>query len=74
VAVAQTDINRPVAYLDDANRTAKLADWLAKQKWDPSGATAAALTSAGRPTGRTVEFLSRGYPNIVDPMFPDDPR
>jgi hypothetical protein len=80
VAVARTDINRPVVYLDDATRATELADWLAKQKWDPKGATAAALSARyqkdfGRAADRTyVEFLSRDYPNIVDPMFPDDPR
>jgi hypothetical protein len=80
VAVARTDTNRPTVYLDDAKRATELADWLAKQQWDPKGRTAAVLSSLyqadfSKAAGRTyVEFLSREYPNIVDPIFPDDPR
>jgi hypothetical protein len=80
VAVARADTNKPTVYLDDAKRATELADWLAKQKWDPAGATAAALSGRylkdfGKAAhGTYVEFLSRSYPQIVDPIFPDDPR
>jgi hypothetical protein len=80
VAVARTDTNRPTVYLDDAKRSAELADWLAGQHWDPAGRTAAVLTGlyqrdfAGQARRTYIEFLSRAYPNIVDPIFPADPR
>jgi hypothetical protein len=80
VAVARQDTNKPVVYLDDAQRAAELGGWLAKQHWDPNGRTAAALSGLyrkdfGKAAARTfIEFLSHGYPQIVDPIFPDDPR
>jgi hypothetical protein len=78
-AVVRADLNRPVVYLDDAQRAQALGQWLAKQKWDPSGKTAAALSriyaqNFNRTANTYIEFLSVGYPQITDPIFPDDPR
>jgi len=60
-------------------RAQALGKWLAKQKWDPKGATAAALSQLyaqdfNRTATTFIEFLSVGYPDITDPIFPDDPR
>jgi hypothetical protein len=80
VAAERQDLNRPVVLLDDARRSTALAAWLAQQRWDPRGRTAAALASTYRANfpravaGTYIEFLSRGYPQIVDPIFPDDPE
>lgn len=79
VVAERQDLNRPFVLLDDARRASALAAWLAQQHWDPRGRTAAALATAYRANfpraaaGTYIEFLSRGYPQIVDPIFPDDP-
>lgn len=74
---------RPVLHIDDARRNEALGKWLAAQKFDPKGRTAAELSKrfgkseAQFETGRAgtyVQFLTRGYPNAVDPIFPEDPR
>lgn len=79
-AMAVSSDNKPVLYMDDAKRADALGQWLSQQKWDPQGRTASALSALytknfSGAAGRTfIEFLSRGYPQIVDPIFPDDPR
>jgi hypothetical protein len=71
--------NKPTTYLDDSKRATSLASWLEKQHFDPQGRTAAqlsALYAGGRFSAQAaktyINFLSRSYPNIVDPIFPDD--
>ncbi len=73
--------NAPVTHMDDSKRAASLGAWLAKQQFDPLGRTAAQLTALytgskfTRQAAKThLNFLSNGYPNIVDPIFPEDPR
>lgn len=81
VAVDPTD-NRPRArLLNDAQRAQAIAAWLARQRFDPRGRTAQVLGqlyAGGRfqtqMRNTHIALLSRGYPNIVDPIFPDDPR
>lgn len=74
----QTDL--PVAHLDDRQRAAAIGDWLARQRFDTRGRTAAALSALYRRNfarvmaGTWVEFLSHTYPNVVDPIFPEDRR
>lgn len=73
--------NKPVTYLDDPKRASSLATWLAKQQFDPKGRTAAQLSAlyaggsfSAQAAKTYINFLSRSYPNIVDPIFPDDQR
>ena len=73
--------NKPVTYLDDPKRATSLGAWLEKQQFDPKGRSAAQLSAlyAGAnfstQAARThLNFLSRDYPNIVDPIFPEDQR
>jgi hypothetical protein len=77
------DPARPVLHVDEAKRNQALGKWLAAQKFDPKGRTAEVLSKrfgksgeqfeAGR-KGTYVQFLTRDYPNAVDPIFPEDPR
>ena len=74
-------LNRPFLALRNQNLARNLADWLAAQRFDPRGRTAAQLSRlyAGRrfrrsATNTYIQFLSRTYPNIEDPIFPEDPR
>lgn len=78
-----TDPNRPMMLLDNRQRAAAVGAWLATQQFDPRGRTARALSRlfAGggaaftrRMQGTYMQFLSRSYPDVVDPIFPDDPR
>lgn len=70
----------PTALLDDRVRARAIATWLAAQPFDARGRTAAALTRlyqanlAGQMRRTHVAFLSRTFPNVTDPIFPDDPR
>ncbi|MEP7272296.1 MAG: hypothetical protein ABI882_12400, partial [Acidobacteriota bacterium] len=73
--------NKPVTRIDDARRAASLGAWLEKQQFDPRGRTAAQLSAlyagssfAAQAAKTYISFLSRDYPNIVDPIFPEDPR
>ncbi len=77
------DHPRPLLHIDDTKRNQALGKWLAAQKFDPKGRTAAELskrfgkTGAQFESGRAgtyVQFLTRGYPNAEDPIFPEDPR
>jgi hypothetical protein len=83
VAGINTTTNQPMPmlYLDDAQRDKALGDWLARQRFDPKGRTAAVLSTlyAGKKFPAAVkntyiQFLSRSYPQIEDPIFPEDPR
>jgi hypothetical protein len=72
---------RPRFHMDDANAAQAIADWLAAQKFDPAGRTAGELSALYKGSKFTkqadqtyINFLSRGYPTIVDPIFPEDPR
>lgn len=72
---------RPRFHMDDANAGQAVADWLAAQKFDPAGRTAAELGAlykgskfAKQADQTYINFLSRDYPTIVDPIFPEDPR
>lgn len=78
-----TSTNRPVTHLDDSKRADALATWLAAQRFDPKGRTAAELSKLYSGSGSrfsaqaaqtSIQFLSRGYPTIEDPIFPEDPR
>jgi len=80
VGLSSTE-NRPYLYMDDPGRAKALGDWLAAQKFDPTGPTAAALSRryagagfSSAAAGTYIQFLSAGYPQIVDPIFPSDPR
>jgi hypothetical protein len=72
--------SRPNIHLDVTKKETAIGDWLAKQHFDPNGKTAAELTKLYRVkysekvAGTYVAFLSQGYPNVTDPIFPDDPR
>jgi hypothetical protein len=81
VAGINTTTNRPMLYLDDAQRDKALGDWLARQRFDPKGRPAAVLSKlyAGKKfpaaaKNTYIQFLSRSYPQIEDPIFPEDPR
>ena len=82
-AVTGLDANlgRPVVTTANKHRAKALGDWLAAQKFDPKGRTAAALTKLfkgkrfDKQTKKTyIAFLSHSYPNVEDPIFPQDPR
>ena len=73
--------NLPTARMSDARRATAIASWLASQRFDPRGRTAQALSRlyAGQRFGPAMQqtfvtFLSRTYPTIEDPIWPDDPR
>ncbi len=75
--------NKPVMYMDFSKWSTTVGKWLETQKFDPKGRTAAELTKffaakkGGLPEAAKkihMQFLSRGYPTIIDPLFPDDPR
>jgi hypothetical protein len=83
VAGLSTAENRPILHLDDPLRARAVGEWLAAQNFDPKGRTAVELSKrflrgnkqfevARR--GTYVQFLSRSYPTIEDPIFPEDPR
>lgn len=83
VAAFNTSENKPYVHVHDPKRAQALGKWLAAQKFDPKGRTAAELSKlfpAGNKAfekarkGRYIQFLSRDYPNVADPIFPDDPR
>jgi len=73
----------PVLHIDDSKRAEAIGKWLAAQKFDPTGRTADVLSQRfgksgadferGR-AGTYVQFLTKGYPNAEDPLFPEDPR
>lgn len=76
-----TGANRPTLALQNTGRARALADWLAAQSFDPQGRTGAALSRlyaggnfATRAANTYIQFLSRAYPTIEDPIFPQDPR
>jgi hypothetical protein len=83
VVAVNTTINKPLLHVDDPKRATAVGGWLESQKFDPQGRTAAVLSKkyaggakafkAAR-AGTYIQFLTRGYPNIVDPIFPEDPR
>ncbi len=83
VAGLSTSENMPILHVDDPLRARAVGEWLAAQKFDPTGRTAVELSrrflrSARRfeaaRKGTYVQFLSRSYPTIEDPIFPEDPR
>jgi hypothetical protein len=64
---------------DEATRTTAMGRWMAAQGYDFSGRTAAQLTAFMNQANanfnsRSIMFMSRTFPNIEDPIFPDDPR
>lgn len=74
-------VDRPMARMASGSQATAIAAWLARQQFDPRGRTAAALSRlyAGRNFERVmrqtfVTFLSRSYPQVEDPIWPDDPR
>jgi hypothetical protein len=84
-AVAAYDAakKRPVLHVDLAAQADETGRWLAAQKFDPKGRTAAVLSKqyAGDPDrferarrGTYVQFLTRGYDPILEAIFPEDPR
>ena len=75
--------NRPLLHLDVPRRAQATGDWLAAQKFDPKGRAAGKLAKAFKGDakafetarkGTYIQFFSRDYPAIVDPIFPEDPR
>lgn len=80
VAGLSTGHNKAIAHMDNSKRAKALAEWLAAQKFDPKGRTAVALSKRYKKNFRRaaastyIGFLSRRYPTIVDPIFPEDPR
>ncbi len=81
IETTQTGETRPVLRMDPRQATAAMGRWLAGQRFDPQGRTAEVLSRlfAGGQFKQTalrlhMMFLSRSFPNIVDPIFPDDPR
>jgi Domain of unknown function (DUF4157)/LysM domain len=81
VAALNTVDNRPEINLQNRNAHQALGAWLAAQNFDPQGRSAAALSAlyagrnfATRAAQTYIQFLSRSYPNIEDPIFPEDPR
>lgn len=71
----------PRIRVDDPQRAAAMGRWLERQQFDPRGRTAQVLSRlfAGGRFGAAalrlhMKFLSRSFPNVVDPIFPDDPR
>ena len=82
-AAFDTTASRPVLHMDDPKRAKALGEWLARQSFDPKGRTAKELSKlyAGSAAafekarkGTYIQFLSREYPGVVDPIFPEDPR
>jgi hypothetical protein len=71
---------QPRLRVDDPQRAAALGRWLAAQRFDPRGRTAQALSrlfaaNFGATAMRLhMNFLSRSFPQVEDPIFPDDPR
>ncbi len=83
VAAVDSNQNKPILHFDDPKRAKAVGDWLAAQKFDPQGRSGAALSKlyAGNAkqfmsarAGTYIQLLSRAYPNIEDPLFPEDPR
>jgi len=73
--------NKPVSHMDDAKADKAIGAWLEKQQFDPKGRTAAQLSAlyAGKNFTKKaattyINFLSRSYPTIEDPVFPEDLR
>ena len=82
-AAFDSTINKPVVHVDDPKRAKAIAEWLERQKFDPKGRTAKELSKlyAGNANAfeaarkkTWIQFLSRSYPTVVDPIFPEDPR
>jgi hypothetical protein len=75
-----TDRNQPILHMYDPLRAEAVGEWLAKQNFDPTGRTALELSRRYRRRfgaamrNTYIQFLSRSYPNIEDPIFPEDPR
>ena len=72
---------QPVLRMDPTQAPAAMGRWLASQRFDPQGRTAAVLSRLftgaqfrGTALRLHMMFLSRSYSNVVDPIFPDDPR
>ena len=71
---------KPVVHMDNSKRAKAIGDWLAAQKFDPKGRSANALSKLykrnfSKAAAKTyINLLSRGYPNVVHPIFPEDPR
>ena len=80
VAGLNTEENKPFVHMDNSKRAKALGEWLAAQKFDPKGRSAIALSKRykkgfGKTAAKTyINFLSRGYPYIIAPIFPEDPR
>lgn len=80
VAGLSTEHNKPIVHMDNSKRAKALAEWLVAQKFDPKGRTAVALSKHYKKRFRKaaertyIGLLSRSYPTIVDPIFPEDPR
>ncbi len=75
--------DQPIIRVDQRQRATAMANWLASQRFDPRGRTAAVLTRLFTGNRRNFQrtslrlhmfFLSRTFPNIVDPIFPSDQR
>lgn len=81
IETTQAGGTQPVLRMDPRQASAAMGRWLASQRFDPQGRTAEVLSRlfAGASFRQTalrlhMMFLSRSFPNIIDPIFPDDPR
>ena len=75
-------LTQPRVIMDDATRSKSLAGWLASKHYGYKDEAAADLETKLKDrrsgvdylSGRYISFLSRSYPDIQDPILPDDPR
>ncbi|MGA6828052.1 DUF4157 domain-containing protein [Nitrospira sp. NS4] len=80
----KTPTNQFKLHVDHTQRAASVGSWLEKQGYDFKGRSAADLSKifAGdfqkkfspAMSGHGGQFLTRGFPDVEDPIFPDDPR
>lgn len=72
--------SQPRVIMDDAKRNTAFAAWLAAQNYGFNKESAADLEKKLKKGGidyfksRFINFLSKSYPTIEDPVLPDDPR
>ena len=79
-----TPSNQFRLHIDHPQRAASVGAWVKKQSYDFKGRSAAELSKvfggdfkkSFRPamSGHAGQFLTRSFPNVEDPIFPDDPR
>lgn len=76
------DPTTPELLMDEPGRQSAFAKWLEKQDYGFTKESAADMekkmnakgTGGSYFSSRFINFLTKGYPNIEDPVLPDDPR